>query len=88
MNDFEVRDLYEQVQTMDEQLAGLHEAVDLILELMDMVVVDPEEDIVEEEPEATEEVVEEPAEEAAEVEEPEAEDDAEDDDEDDTEEEE
>tara|TARA_R100000656_G_C3902057_1_gene119013 strand:- start:19 stop:282 length:264 start_codon:yes stop_codon:yes gene_type:complete len=84
MNDFEVRDLYEQVQKMDEQLAGLHEAVDLILELMDMVVVDPEEDIVEEEPEATEEVVEEVAEEPAEepTEEPEAEEDVEEDSED------
>ena len=42
MNDFEVKELWDQVQNLATQLDGLHEAVDVILEMVDMVVVDEE----------------------------------------------
>ena len=42
MNDFEIKDLYDQVQVLSEQIDGLHQVCVLMMETIDMVVVDPE----------------------------------------------
>ena len=63
MNDFEILDLYNQVQILAEQIDGLHEVCVLMMETIDMVVVDPEPEEVETVDEAPEKVVEEVVEE-------------------------
>ena len=64
MNDFEIKDLYDQVQVLSEQIDGLHQVCVLMMETIDMVVVDPEpEEEVETVEEAPKEVVEETPEE-------------------------
>jgi|TARA_R110002020_G_scaffold12642_10_gene46231 hypothetical protein len=66
MNDFEIRDLYEQVQVLSEQIDGLHQVCVLMMETIDMVVVDPEPEEVETVEEAPKEVKEEVVEETPE----------------------
>ena len=68
MNDFEIKDLYDQVQVLSEQIDGLHDVCVLMMETIDMVVVDPEPEEVESVEEAPEEAPEEVVEEVVEEE--------------------